>query len=93
MTVPDPLPADVAACHALIQQLQMELLETRRKLSIHEENERVRMEHLYGKGATAEKLLRFGERLNRPISDEDRQAIEAELAAEDAMRTRRRKKK
>lgn len=60
MNVPDPLPADVAACHALIQQLQAELIETRRKLAIHEENERVRMEYVYGKGATAEKLLNFG---------------------------------
>lgn len=93
MNLADPLPSDVESCHALIHQLILELAETRRKLSIHEQNERSRMEHQYGKGMTAQKLLAFGQKMNRPISDEDREAIEAELAAEDAMRRRRRKKK
>jgi hypothetical protein len=74
MNLADPLPSDVESCHALIHQLILELAETRRKLSIHEQNERSRMEHQYGKGMTAQKLLAFGQKMNRPISDEDREA-------------------
>lgn len=99
MHVPDPLPADVAACHALIQQMQAELIETRRKLAIHEENERVRMEHLYGKGATAEKLLNFGRMIAgkknvRALSNPDDPTCgELYLRAKAAERAKRRKKK
>lgn len=55
-----PLPEDVAGCHALIQRLRDELAETRRKLSVHVENERREMEWRYGKGVSARKLLSFG---------------------------------
>jgi hypothetical protein len=93
MNIPDPLPDDIDSCHALIHQLRLELAQTQHKLGVHEQNEQSSMEYLYGKGVTADKLLAFGQRMNRAISDEDRKAIEAELAAEDAMRGRRRKKK
>jgi hypothetical protein len=62
------LPQDIAACHALIHQLRIELAQTRRKLSVHEQNEKSRMEYLYGNGATAEHLLNFG----RLIAGDDR---------------------
>lgn len=57
------LPSDLASCHEQIRALQDELARTRRKLDVHEENERQRMEYLYGRGATAAKLLSIGERM------------------------------
>ena len=59
------LPPDIASCHALIDQLKLELEETRRKLAVHVENERREMEHRYGKGVTATNLLSFGQRIER----------------------------
>jgi hypothetical protein len=89
------LPEDVESCHALIRRLRDELQETRRKLSVHVENERRRYESLYGTGTTPQSLLAFGELIasrERSTSESDRRAIEAEaealpsaLAAEDAM--------
>jgi hypothetical protein len=59
------LPADIASCHALINQLMEELEETRRKLAVYVENERREMEHRYGKGVTAAHLLSFGQHIER----------------------------
>jgi hypothetical protein len=46
------LPEDIESCHTLIRRLRDELQETRRKLSVHVENERRQYEARYGKGAT-----------------------------------------
>ena len=58
----DPLPADVASCHALINRLAAELEETRRKLAAYVDSERREMEYRYGKGVTAADVLAFGQR-------------------------------
>jgi hypothetical protein len=60
-----PLPTDVASCHALIRQLARELDHTRCKLAVYVENERRLMEWRYGKGATAQTLLAFGQRIEQ----------------------------
>ena len=87
------LPDDLQACHAMIERLRGELVECRRKLAVHEEKDRVEMEHRYGKGVTAQGLLELGRAMNAPLSDAQREVIEAELAAEDAMRRRRSKRR
>ena len=90
------LPADLESCHALIRRLRDELAETKRKLSLHVESERREYEARYGKGTTPQSLLAFGQliaSMERSHSEEDRRAIEAELAAEDAMRKRPRRGK
>jgi hypothetical protein len=82
------LPADIESCHALIRRLEDELQETRRKLSVHVENQRREHEARYGKGTSPQSLLAFGEMIasmERSMSEDDRRAIEAERAAEDAM--------
>jgi len=83
------LPQDLQACHAMIERLRRELFECQRKLAIHVENQRLEMERRYGKGVTSEGLLGFGLAMNQPLTDAQREAVESELAAEDAMRRRR----
>jgi hypothetical protein len=88
------LPTDVESCHALIRRLRDELQETKSKLSVYVENERREYEARYGNGVTPQSLLAFGEMIasmDRSRSEEDRRVIEAELAAEDAMRRRSRR--
>jgi hypothetical protein len=90
------LPRDVESCHALIRRLHDELQEARRRLSVHAENERRRYEALYGKGATPQSLLAFGQAIAsmaRSRSEEAPGVVEAELAAEDAMRRRSRRRR
>ena len=98
--IPSSLPQDVAGCHALIRQLNDELAETRRKLSVYVENERRQMEWRYGKGATHQQVLEAGQKFSfdiSHISPQRRREVEEELAAEDAMLrrqgTRRRPRK
>lgn len=83
------LPEDVAGCHALIHRLLGELAETRRKLSVYQENERRQLEWRYGKGVTHEQLLNVGRKFSFQITDEQRRAAEAEIAAEEVGRRRR----
>jgi hypothetical protein len=83
------LPEDPQACHAMIGRLRRELAECRRKLAVYAENERVEIERRYGKGATAQGLVEPGRAMSAPLADAQRETIEAELAAEDAMRRRR----
>jgi len=82
------LPDDLHACHAMIKQLRVELAECQGRLAVHVENERVEMERRYGKGVTAQGLLELGRAMSAPLTDARREAIEAELAAQDAMRRR-----
>jgi len=87
------LPEDVESCHALIRRLRDELQETQRKLAVHVEKERREYEARYGKGVTPASLLAFGEMIERMSSQVDPKVIEAELAADDAIRSRSRRKK
>jgi hypothetical protein len=87
------LPNDLHACHAMIKQLRGELAECQRKLAVHVENERLEMERRYGKGVTAQGLLEAGRAMSAPLTDARREVIEAELAAEDAMRRRPKRRK
>jgi hypothetical protein len=77
---------DLAACHHVIERLRGELADVRRRLAVHEENQRRELERRYGKGTTAADLLSFGQPMARPPSKSRRAAIKAELAAEDAQR-------
>lgn len=86
------LPDDLQSCHALIRRLETELAEARRKLAVHVENERREYEARYGKGVKPASLLAFGEMIERMSGRVDPKVIESELAAEDAMRARRKKK-
>jgi hypothetical protein len=86
-------PNDLQSCHAMIEQLRGELAECQRKLAVHVENERLEMERRYGKGVTAQGLVELGRAMNVPPTDARREVIEAELAAEDAMRRRSKHRK
>ena len=89
----EPLPQDLDACHAMIRRLRAELIGTRRQLAVHEENQRRQFEHLYGKGFSFKSVLGFGQAMAKAMEKVDEQAIADELAAEDAMRRRRRRKR
>lgn len=78
-----PLPDDLESCHALIGRLQAELEEARRALT---ESRRRELEDRYGKGATARSLLTYEQAMTRAMSEVSPGVVEAELAAEDAMR-------
>jgi len=81
-----PLPDDLESCHALIGRLQAELEEARGALAAHAANERRELEHRYGKAVTSRSLHAFAQIIGRPPEEERRRVIEAELAAEDALR-------
>jgi hypothetical protein len=84
----NPLPEDLESCHALIGRLRAELEEARRALA---ESQRRELEDRFGKGTTAQSLLAYGQAMSRAMSGISPGVIEAELAAEDAMRVRRTK--
>jgi hypothetical protein len=81
-----PLPDNLESCHALIGRLQAELEEARGALAAHAANERRELDHRYGKGVTSQSLHAFAQIIGRPPGEEQRRVIEAELAAEDAVR-------
>lgn len=50
------------------------------------------LQRLYGKGVTPESLLNFQQALTQAMDNADQQAIDAEVAAENAMRRKRRRR-